>query len=686
MLCTAVSLGWLALGAVGRRRGTCRRWRARSHRGGRGQHVGAGHRRRGAGQPPPGQAVLDYGFSALNLVLAACSWLVAARGGPADLADPAAGPRARRLGRGVQPAGPRRRRAPSRRRPGWPSAALHQIVLHGIACAAYILALLVFPTPSWDGPPGGRPRPLARRTAAVTAPARRAGHALLPHTTSCVLFFGFLVPAVGLLVLPRRAGADQAPSADAGPPAVQHARRRRSRCAVVLAVVTVLLSVLGDAPDLTLVDPTAHARRPARRADRAAVLVRRLASAAIAVVVLVATTATGCGRPSAGSAARWRCCSWWRSVAAASSCCDDRGRARRCRGLDGRSATVVVALAFGPLYVRAERVVDRLLYGTRPAPYRVLADIAALYLGHPTRQLPRRTGPGPGRRGRRPRPRRPRVPADGPGRACGTAPTSGRAGRRPRSARRPGRGAGPARRRARSGSSPSTARRCPGCTEQRQHLLADIADGLGVVLEASRSGIELERQLRAALAHAEEIAVSRRRIVAEMDGERRRIERDLHDGAQHHLVSLRLTLGLVEHQVATGDLDQARSWLEKLTEQLDAAEAVLAATADGVSSLVLRGAGAGRRAGGAAGRRASTGRLRRRRASRRAGASRRRSRRRSGSAAPRRWATPQARSRRAGQRAAHRAARGVLAFTVRDEGPGFAVDAAEGAGGGACAT
>ena len=126
-----------------------------------------------------------------------------------------------------------------------------------------------------------------------------------------------------------------------------------------------------------------------------------------------------------------------------------------------------------------------------------------------------------------------------------------------------------------------------GLHAQRSHLLTDIADGLGVVLQASRSGIELERQLRAALAHAEEIAVSRRRTVAEMDGERRRIERDLHDGAQHHLVSLQLTLGLVEHQVTTGDLDRAREWLGRLAGQLAEAEAVLAATADGVSSLVL---------------------------------------------------------------------------------------------------
>ena len=37
--------------------------------------------------------------------------------------------------------------------------------------------------------------------------------ALLPHTTSCVLFFGFLVPAVGLVVLPRRVRRGPGPEA-----------------------------------------------------------------------------------------------------------------------------------------------------------------------------------------------------------------------------------------------------------------------------------------------------------------------------------------------------------------------------------------------------------------------------------------------------------------------------------------
>jgi len=48
-----------------------------------------------------------------------------------------------------------------------------------------------------------------------------------------------------------------------------------------------------------------------------------------------------------------------------------------------------------------------------------------------------------------------------------------------------------------------------GLQNERHHLLSDVADSLGAILQASRLGIELERQLRAALAHAEEIAVCR---------------------------------------------------------------------------------------------------------------------------------------------------------------------------------
>jgi signal transduction histidine kinase len=122
---------------------------------------------------------------------------------------------------------------------------------------------------------------------------------------------------------------------------------------------------------------------------------------------------------------------------------------------------------------------------------------------------------------------------------------------------------------------------------QRRQLLADFANSLGAIVAVNRLGIELERQLRAALAHAEEIAIARRQAVAEMDGERRRMERNLHDGAQHHLVSLRVMLGLVEHGVASGQFDQARQGLSRLATQIGSAEAVLAETTTRASSILL---------------------------------------------------------------------------------------------------
>jgi signal transduction histidine kinase len=129
--------------------------------------------------------------------------------------------------------------------------------------------------------------------------------------------------------------------------------------------------------------------------------------------------------------------------------------------------------------------------------------------------------------------------------------------------------------------------RAAGTGTQRRQLLEDIANSLGAIVAVSRLGIELERQLRAAVAHAEEIAVARRQAVAEMDSERRRMERNLHDGAQHHLVSLRMTLGLVEHGVASGQLEAATEGLGRLTIQINSAEAILAETATGAFSGLL---------------------------------------------------------------------------------------------------
>jgi signal transduction histidine kinase len=69
-----------------------------------------------------------------------------------------------------------------------------------------------------------------------------------------------------------------------------------------------------------------------------------------------------------------------------------------------------------------------------------------------------------------------------------------------------------------------------------------------------------------------------------MDAERRRIERDLHDGAQHHMVSLRLAIGLAEHRVITGSVEDAVASLDRVAHQIDDAESIMARTATGAVS------------------------------------------------------------------------------------------------------
>ena len=76
----------------------------------------------------------------------------------------------------------------------------------------------------------------------------------------------------------------------------------------------------------------------------------------------------------------------------------------------------------------------------------------------------------------------------------------------------------------------------------RQGLLDDRA--VEEVVAATRLALESERLQAQVLAQLEELRASRARIVATGDAERRRLERNLHDGAQQRLVGLSLALRL----------------------------------------------------------------------------------------------------------------------------------------------
>jgi signal transduction histidine kinase len=76
-------------------------------------------------------------------------------------------------------------------------------------------------------------------------------------------------------------------------------------------------------------------------------------------------------------------------------------------------------------------------------------------------------------------------------------------------------------------------------TGAEDKLLQHLASQAGLVLRNA----QLTADLRATI---EELRASRRRLVEAQDAERRKIERNLHDGAQQQLIALRIQLGLLE--------------------------------------------------------------------------------------------------------------------------------------------
>jgi PAS domain S-box-containing protein len=101
----------------------------------------------------------------------------------------------------------------------------------------------------------------------------------------------------------------------------------------------------------------------------------------------------------------------------------------------------------------------------------------------------------------------------------------------------------------------------------------------------------LRREVEAA--RTAELHASRARIVQAADNARRKIERDLHDGAQQRLVAMSLDVQVARRIVAQ-DPNAAGPLLERLGEELQAASAELRELARGIHPAVLteRGLGA----------------------------------------------------------------------------------------------
>jgi signal transduction histidine kinase len=242
------------------------------------------------------------------------------------------------------------------------------------------------------------------------------------------------------------------------------------------------------------------------------------------------------------------------------------------------AATAVVAVAFGPVRQRVQRLANRLVYGVRATPYEVLSAFSSRLgdtvgsdelLGRMARLLAQGTGA-----------QRARVwlrvgdtvrPAaawpdddDQPGPLALTGDTL------------------PALPDADAvtpvvhhsdllGALTVAKARGDTLTPTDSTLISDLAAQAGLVLRNVRLTAELYDRL-------DQLRASRQRLVAAQDNERRRLERDLHDGAQQQLVALKIKLGLArtmaerEHAAKTaavvsglaGDADDAITTLRDL--------------------------------------------------------------------------------------------------------------------------
>ena len=98
-----------------------------------------------------------------------------------------------------------------------------------------------------------------------------------------------------------------------------------------------------------------------------------------------------------------------------------------------------------------------------------------------------------------------------------------------------------------------------------------------------RTHDRLEQELRA---HARELRDSRARLAQVADEERRRIERDLHDGCQQHLIALRIKLALAEELVGDEN-DSVARLIHEISEDATSALLDLQALVHGIYPSVL---------------------------------------------------------------------------------------------------
>jgi signal transduction histidine kinase len=118
--------------------------------------------------------------------------------------------------------------------------------------------------------------------------------------------------------------------------------------------------------------------------------------------------------------------------------------------------------------------------------------------------------------------------------------------------------------------------------QEEPALLDAVGAAAGLALERARLHADLHARL-------DELRGTRARIFEAAQSERRRLERDLHDGAQQRLVTLALDLGMIERRL--GDDPDARRTLEQARAELARSLEELRDLARGIHPAIVSGRG-----------------------------------------------------------------------------------------------
>ncbi len=235
-------------------------------------------------------------------------------------------------------------------------------------------------------------------------------------------------------------------------------------------------------------------------------------------------------------------------------------------------ATALIAVAFQPFKSRVQRLANRLVYGKRSTPYEVLAEFSTKMAGSYAQDellsqmaaaLADGTGAASAHVWLKVRDQLRLAASFGPTPASGESdeehhlpiPIAGGEFSIPGSDR-----VAPVVHKGELlGALAVTKRPGEQITPVEDKLMSDLAAQAGVVLRNVRLTEELLQRL-------EELKASRQRLVAAQDKARRRLERDLHDGAQQQLVALKVKLSLAQRLTTQ---EKVKTFLTQLQAEAD---------------------------------------------------------------------------------------------------------------------